>query len=115
LLGDNPSECGECCGVPGYEQAGDAGRALYRFDHLYSSDREYEIMNPLMILELIALTEKLAVVIDAQVQASNSAQELTAWNAAQAFYLQGLATLKAKVAAEEAAASAPVVSTVVGG
>jgi len=71
-------------------------------------------MNPLMILELIAMAEKLAVIIDEQVAASNSQQEAVAWTASQQFYLQGLGNLKAKIASEQAALSAPA-PQVVGG
>jgi len=66
-------------------------------------------MNPLMILELIAMAEKLAVIINEQVTASNSQQEAVAWTASQQFYLQGLGNLKAKIASEQATAGTPVV------
>jgi hypothetical protein len=68
-----------------------------------------------MILELIALAEKLAVVIDGQITAHNTASEAVAWTASQQFYLQGLGTLKAKIAAEQAAQAQEPSTQVVGG
>ncbi len=62
-------------------------------------------MNPQAILTLISIAEQLAVIIDQEVNASNSAQEQVAWTAAQQFYLQGLDALKAKVAAQAAQAA----------
>ena len=70
-------------------------------------------MNPATILELIALAEKLAVIINDEVTASNTQQEAVAWTASQQFYLQGLGNLKTKIASEQAALNAP--AQVVGG
>lgn len=57
-------------------------------------------LSPEEIIVLINLAEQLAVLINNQITASNSAEEQVAWTASQQFYLQGLNALKSRVADE---------------
>lgn len=54
------------------------------------------------ILTLIEISEKLATVIDAAVNASTNTEESAAWEHARSLYLDGLAAVKAKIREDEA-------------
>lgn len=62
-------------------------------------------MNPISVISLISIAEQLATIIAQEVNASNTQEEQVAWTAAQQFYLQGLAALKAKVQAQTTTAA----------
>ena len=92
----------DCCGIQRHSIGGNSthtvGRAL-------SIIREYRSMKPISVISLISIAEQLATIIAQEVNASNTPEEQVAWTAAQQFYLQGLAALKAKVQAQTTTAA----------